>query len=399
MFHLLPQEIINHILSFLSYEEIREKFSDEQFSDSFWKRKALREWNIPESFFDRFRSFGMSSEERYVQLGINFRDIDHNFSFFSSWAELMNCCTYSNPERFEKFREKIDPSEHALSIQRFAWYAAEQENFSLSSYLDPTNENIFDSLCYAYGWKNSCILTKSIAIEIYLSQPENLQIFDVDFRGSVIEHDPMIQHFMLLSINSRSTEKSRANLRFFDRHFPDEKDTKRNEVIYCMLQSPSPEYTPYIEKISNQTVFSEFLSKGELSSSPLIKSLLPERIDKFLGFGLKFQVCDFDILSTCRKDKIVEKCAILERYLFPGNEAFFSYSGAKGSSRQCKGWTNQQIIDLAISFAEQGEIDLIWILVRRFPFILKINLDQMKLVEKQKLLLRCFSHWKSQRNS
>lgn len=394
----LPQEIIDHILSFLPYEEIREKFPNEQFSDSFWKRKAFREWNIPESFFDRFFSFGMSSEERYVQLGINFRDIEHSFPFFSPWAELVNCCTYSSPGRFEKIKAKVEPNERQLSTQRFAWCAAEQGNFSLSSYLDPTTENIFKSLCCIYGWKNLCILTKSIAIEIYLSQPENLQVFDIDFRGSTIEHDPIIQHFVSMSLDSHSTEKIQANLKFFNRHFPDENDPKRIELIYCMLRSTSSEYTPYIKKISNQSTISKMLERKDLSCLSLIGSLLSERIDKFLGFGLKLQVRDFMALSNCRKKKIVEKCNILKRYLSPDNEALFVYFDTQEPPQRHQGWTNQQIMKLAIAFAEQGEIDLLWILVERFPFILKSEIDQLEMVKKQKLLLRCLSHWKSQQN-
>ncbi|AHH01649.1 hypothetical protein pv_82 [Pithovirus sibericum] len=406
-----PREITEHILSFNDYETIRSAYPERIFSDSFWKNKAFLDWNFPKERFDRFKSYNILSEERYLQIGLNFRPIQNNLKVISPQLYLKKLSRNCSIGEFEDIEKKI-----GSDISQRGFYAKEAldaENFKLYLHLD--SERFFLKGSLRVLFQESLMTNKDaeeainspFLFQILLSSPDDLSIFDNKIESQVTlpngGYDQLVLKVCSMCLKSKFPEKVKRILQFFDENMPSgsgEFGGDRFLFHYAMLKYRSEHYFPYVERILNQLpdfISSEFGSnlsptdKFYLSShyggycSSALMSLDETRINKVLNQGFLLSLYDFSQILTKENSTLLEKKILLfEKYLTPDNEENF----VSFDENWTKGFDKKEMENLAASLVINGELDLFDYLVCSFKeFFDQIDTDLVSKALKEGQLL------------
>lgn len=384
-----PCEITEHILSFSDYETIRLAYPERIFSDSFWKNKAFLDWKFPKERFDRFKSYGIRSEERYLQIGLNFRPIRNSLNVISPQLYLKKLSQICSIQKFEEFEKEIGSD--ASQRGSYAKEALEAENFALYLHLDPDKSLLKSSLRVVLEESNMTnedveeAMNSSFLFQILLSRPEDLSVLNKKIESQISllggGYDQLVLKICLMCLKSKFSEKAKRIVQFFDENMPPGMEGFGGDRFlfhYAMLKHHSEHYLPYVERILNQ--LPEFVSNEfgtdltfedriYLSShfggycSSVLMSLDEIRIKKVLDQGFLHSVSDFSQVLTKENSVFLEKKILLfEKYLTPNNgENFISFN--EGG----RGFNKEEIEELALSLVKNGEIDLFDHLVQNFP--------------------------------
>ncbi|AHH01693.1 hypothetical protein pv_126 [Pithovirus sibericum] len=361
-----------------SYEEIRSQFPYRNFSDDFWRKKAFSDFGIGEKLFNLFHNFRMSSEERYLQLGSNFRQIRHKFKFFSPSVQLAKAAKDSSPEQFESLRKKLGVPKDCNA--KFSSTALLNENFPLYSFLDPNFQILERETSSRIG---SCQSGKAQHFfhSLLTSRPENLEVFQTNL-FSLRDENSYLDYVEIctLWLNSKFEQKIQANLAMIERSFPGAPGSEfRRHILTRMLAFSR--YSNLTDKFlqgfpydNHKENLGRTLHYSGLMCS-VIQSLKVENIEFFLSKGILFQAEDFLALIQADKSRLTDKISILETYFVPSESRCMRY-GYSGSYAQWKsvkdGWGGQKEISrIAHKFLLEDQLDLFWVICRSFPEFMK----------------------------
>lgn len=369
--------------SIQSYEEIRSQFPYRNFSDDFWRKKAFSDFGIEKKFFDLFLTFRMSSEERYLQLGLNFRQIRHKFKFFSPLVQLSKTAKNSSPEQFNQLRKKLRVTKE--SNAKLASVALLSENLPLYSFLDPDCRILERETSSRIGSCQSDRAQRFFHL-LLTSQPENLEVFQTDLFSLRSEYSYLdYVKICTLWLDSKFEQKIQANLAMIERSFPGAPGSEfRRSILTRMLAFPR--YSNLTDKFLAGFPYENYkenhgrtLHYSGLMSS-VLQSLDTEKIEFFLSKGILFQAEDFLGLIQTDNSRLTEKISILKTYFNPAETRCmkYGYSGPYAQWKTSKdGWGDQkEILKVAYEFLLADQLDLFWVVCRSFPeFMKKIPLQ------------------------
>jgi hypothetical protein len=393
--------------------------------DDFWRQKAIREFGVSTDFFNRFKDFCCSAQERYLQIANNYSLVEPD-SLISTWEQLKFSAANEDQFTFLKLWKKsgfkhvkVNSFREACSVPRekssytLAKIALNYENIKVYQFLEvddiALSQTTSEIICQEFPKPKDL----NLARRVLTSHLGCLNIFDS--QGDLVNVDEnnhnLVCEILIRSLGSKYAKKSEVAYNFYLNNSIKEYDHFTYEIIPALLSVRHPFAKQALK--DNMSVIEEYIEEhferekereedeneqDDYSDLPVkedymrwaLKSLDKERVQFLLDKGLFLDIDYFYDLIDYHKSLTVEKLEIIEHFLNLGFEPYFRYQDPEAADELCPGFSDGSLQSLASEFVKNGDLDLFWQIYTSFPKVFDLeSLSRDALDSEQFFVSRC----------